>query len=264
MIERVQSLWIGNELSKLELLCLKSFLRHGHQFDLFLYKEISGIPDGVNVRDANEIIPESSIFTTKGSYAIYSDFFRWKLLYDHGGVWVDMDLICLRPFDFTDKYLYGKEIADRANTAVLGFPAKDEFCLAMKEACENPLAINEFDPPKLIKRKRKCSRLFRKKDPNEYIHWGHIGGPHGFTNALKHYGMFDLAKPFINFYPIHPENWDAFFLSGIYPEFNIEAELFPKTYAIHVWNEFFRRFNVDKNTTFKSDSLFEKLKKIYL
>jgi hypothetical protein len=60
------------------------------------------------VRDANEIIAETHVFKNarQNTFAAFSDFLRYKLLLDRGGWWVDVDTICLRPFDFEDDYVF--------------------------------------------------------------------------------------------------------------------------------------------------------------
>ncbi len=113
----IHGLWIGTQLSRLELLTLHSFVRFGHPFQLWLYDELeTPLPDGVTVRDASEILPRSRIFKTrqldpetgvgKDAYPPFSDLFRYKLLYEQGGTWVDMDVTCLQPFDFAGDYLF--------------------------------------------------------------------------------------------------------------------------------------------------------------
>lgn len=112
----VHSLWIGNKLTQLELLTLISFTAHGHLFYLWTYNEIeTPLPSGIVVRDANEILHSSKIFKYKycnqyghgkGSYAGFSDLFRYALLYKYGGWWVDMDVTCLKPLDFTEPYVF--------------------------------------------------------------------------------------------------------------------------------------------------------------
>lgn len=52
----IKMLWIGNQLSPIEQFCMKSFLYHGHQVDLYAYTDIKGVPSGVIMRDANEIV----------------------------------------------------------------------------------------------------------------------------------------------------------------------------------------------------------------
>ncbi len=111
----VNSLWIGKHLSDLELLTINSFLHHGHAFVLWTYGAIDNVPGSVQINDANDIIDEANVFKYpddsklkwgKGSYAGFSDIFRYKLLYEKGGWWVDMDLTCLKPFDFEEDYFF--------------------------------------------------------------------------------------------------------------------------------------------------------------
>jgi 4-hydroxybenzoate polyprenyltransferase len=114
--EVINSLWIGNKLSALELLTIHSFLQKGHKFKLWLYDSLENdLPPGVEIGDASAIIPASQVFSYsnantfghgKGSYAGFSDIFRYKLLYEYGGWWVDMDVSCLKPFNFDKPYFF--------------------------------------------------------------------------------------------------------------------------------------------------------------
>ena len=103
----VQSLWIGDSLSELEALCIRSFLFHGHPFHLYTYGNVDNIPEGTVIRDASEIIAEDQIYRVRDSLAIFSDQFRWELLSREGGCWVDMDMICLKPFEFENEIVFG-------------------------------------------------------------------------------------------------------------------------------------------------------------
>lgn len=113
----INGLWVGKRLSNLELLTLHSFVRHGHTFHLWIYEQLENtLPDGIICKDANEIIPQSEIFykqkgdKTKnfgvGSLALFSDLFRYKLLYEKGGWWVDMDVTCLASFSIKTPYFF--------------------------------------------------------------------------------------------------------------------------------------------------------------
>src|SRR4051794_6165389 len=111
MAETIQSLWIGERLSAMERLCISSFLQHGHPYDLYVYRDIAGIPLGTVVLDGNQILPASRIFTytEHQTYAGFANFFRYKLLLEKGGWFVDADTICLRPFHFRDDYVFSSE-----------------------------------------------------------------------------------------------------------------------------------------------------------
>lgn len=111
----IHTLWIGHTLSAMELLTMQSFLDHGYSVNVWSYSEDLKIPAGAIWKDANEIIPEKDIFSYrhtnkyghgKGSYAGFSDIFRYKLLYEKGGIWVDTDITCLKKLDISTPYFF--------------------------------------------------------------------------------------------------------------------------------------------------------------
>src|SRR4051812_38958117 len=93
----INGLWIGAALGPLQLLTIKSFIANGCEFHLWTYNSLTGVlPSGLKIRDANEIISRDSVFCYptdseidvpfgKGSYAGFSDVFRYKLLHELGG-----------------------------------------------------------------------------------------------------------------------------------------------------------------------------------
>jgi hypothetical protein len=133
----VQSLWIGNRLENLELLTLKSFVACGHEFHLYLYDTLeTPIPEGVILKDANLIIPKDKIFSYKnknehghgkGSFAGFSDIFRYKLLYEKGGWWVDMDVTCLKYLDMKAPYFFRKHGGFLVVNNMIKCPPKSDF-----------------------------------------------------------------------------------------------------------------------------------------
>jgi hypothetical protein len=103
----INFLWIGDSLTKNGQLTLKSFIDHGHTPVLWAYnKQCENIPEGVVIEDAGQILPPSKIFSYKnngdcrqGSYGGFSDIFRYYLLYEVGGWYCDMDVVCLKNFE---------------------------------------------------------------------------------------------------------------------------------------------------------------------
>ena len=83
----IHSLWVGEELSALELLTIHSFLEHGHEFNLWVYDDIkTPLPKGVIIRDGNGILKRQKIFLYqhgeasgfgKGSVVGFSEIFRF-------------------------------------------------------------------------------------------------------------------------------------------------------------------------------------------
>lgn len=112
MIQRatIQSLWLGDKLTTMEIMCLRSFIAHGHDFVLYTYGPVVGVPEGVTVVDGNSVLSSDEYKPSDFLCASnFSDFFRMKLMRDVGGWWVDMDALCLRPFDFEAPYVFGSE-----------------------------------------------------------------------------------------------------------------------------------------------------------
>jgi hypothetical protein len=133
----VHGLWIGTEFSCVELLCMHSFLAHGHEFHLWVYnKPQTQLPSAVVLEDAALIIPAEKVFNYsnkdqfghgKGSYAGFSDIFRYKLLYEKGGWWTDMDVVCLKKLDFFEPYIFRTHHELKAVGNLLKCPSGSEL-----------------------------------------------------------------------------------------------------------------------------------------
>jgi hypothetical protein len=248
MNEVIRSLWIGSKLSSLERLCARSWIYHGHSFELFVYEDVGPVPDNVALRDANEIVPRKDVFLWRDSYAVFADLFRWTLLYRHGGYWVDMDMLCLKPFDFEDDVVFGCEHSEAASIGVLRLPAGHPIAGEMLSLAKDPNRIigNERFKVKL----KKWLRHHLLFGSTLGLRWGEAAGPKAFTWILKKHDCFQLGKPFTYFYPIDPLNWRCLFdatLKG-------EDALYRTTYAVHLWNELLRRNGFCKQGPFHPDS----------
>ena len=243
----------------LEQLSIRSFQKNGHPYELYVYDEMAGIPEGTIVKDANDIIPEKYIFTTrKTSLAVFSDWFRWELLYRNGNYWADMDIICLQPLDYPDDIVFGNTHPGSPSPAVMKFPKNHPLSEFMVANCKNP---NRFLPYDSNKTKRKKFKRILLGNRRNNIGWGETGGPRGFKQALIHFGLIDKGLPFTAFYPIAPRNWACIFDDTL----KDDRQLFADTRALHLWNENIRRTSgFNKNACFPKNSLIEQLKNEYL
>jgi mannosyltransferase OCH1-like enzyme len=123
-------------LSVIEVLCIESFLAHGHEFHLYAYETIANVPEGVKIFDANEILEHSDSYEIKKGFgakskAPFADIFRLHLLYKKGGWWVDMDVICLKNFNELPSEVIASSLeipeGDCGNINVLCFPPGHPF-----------------------------------------------------------------------------------------------------------------------------------------
>ena len=266
MMPIIQSLWIGNSLSDLEKLCIQSFLDHGHEFHLYTYTDILGIPSGALVKDGNDVLPESAIYRHhRGSFALFADWFRWKLLHQRGNWWVDMDVVCLKHFDIADDIVFGVG-GNYCAQHTMKFPAGNPFCAHMVNRCANPNKIFREDSIRVAFRKVKRTL---KRQGKEYTRWGESGGPAGFTAAAKRFNLMPFGKPTETFSPEYayivdasgnedPSRWHEILLKSANE--NVE-NLFPNSYSLHIANQWLHLAGCDKNAAYPPESLIEQLKR---
>lgn len=90
--------WAKGSISALEHSCMKSFVEKNYKLFVWSYDADLDIPPGAKLRDANIVVDESKLFLNRqGSYAGFSDFFRYKVLNRFGGLYADTDVIAIRP-----------------------------------------------------------------------------------------------------------------------------------------------------------------------
>jgi hypothetical protein len=243
MGEPIQMLWIGPRLSTLERLSMASFLANGHPVHLFAYETIEGVPAGVEIHDAREVMPADSVFTYadgfgKGSPAAFANLFRYKLLLDRGGYWSDTDTVCLKPFDFTGEYVIG---AERLPTH------------AVKDGKTARLAIGVLKVPPNSAVMQECYAIAKEANRRD-VRWGETG-PDLVTRAFARHGLVSRALAPDVFYPL--EWWNAREL--VMKPLDVP----PQSYAIHLWNQLWSHKRLDKDGTYPADCAYETLKRRY-
>jgi mannosyltransferase OCH1-like enzyme len=231
----IQGLWIGPELSVMEQLSIASFLKHGHEYHLFAYDEVRNVPAGALIKDGNEILPASAIFQyrERPSYSGFSNFFRYKILLERGGWWADSDMVCLRPFDFADEYVFSSELnleseREVTNVGVIKAPRGSEAIAYAWQVCQT-------------------------KQPDKLV-WGEIG-PALMATTVDKFHLDRFQKPHYVFCPI--TDWRQLlepYVVGVHES----------AYAIHLWNSTWDFMKQDKNARYHPDCIYEQLKKIYL
>lgn len=240
--EIVQGLWIGPKLSSMEKLCIHSFLKHGHPFHLYAYDQIEGVPSQAKLCDANEIVPASRIFfySQHNSCSGFANMFRYKLLLERGGWWVDMDTVCLQTLNFSNPYVFSSESTAAGTVRESGY-------------CANTGIIRTPSNTELM---RYCWDHCDRAD-HRALQWGETG-PKLFARALEVYSLGHFVQQPSVFCPIPFNEWSRALEPG--PEWKFSAE----TKAVHLWNEMWRRNNRSKDASYDPSCLYERLKSRYL
>jgi mannosyltransferase OCH1-like enzyme len=235
--EIVQGLWIGPELSDMERLSIASFLAHGHEYHLYVYDDVKGVPAGAVVRNAETILPATMVFQYRDfeSYAGFSNFFRYKLLLERGGWWADADMVCLEPFDFEGEHVFSSEVsrcgAGVVNAGIIKAPAGSDAMAYAWKSCA-------------------------AKDPGQLV-WGETG-PRLVAEAVRRFSLERHVQPSRVFCPVPLFEFERIVEPGASWAFD------ETTRAVHLWHEAWRRVGLDKDRRYHPDCLYEKLKRRYL
>ena len=88
-----------------------SMRRAGHRVRVWSYspQKLEFLsPHGVELRSADEVIPHALYEHIRAGSEIryFSDIFRYAALHEHGGLWMDTDVVLLRPFPFRGDYFF--------------------------------------------------------------------------------------------------------------------------------------------------------------
>ena len=237
-MNEVNSLWIGKELSTINILSINSFLYNSFKYNLYVYEDIKNIPSDVNVLDGNEIVNESEIFVykrgfNKGSPSAFSNLFRYELLFQKGGLWVDTDIVYLKNFNLDERFVFASEIDYEGNLKVATglMYSKDKKEQLFKEL------IDEVN--------------LRDKDD---LNHGDIG-PILFDWKVKEFDLMEyVKKPEIFSYP----NW-----SDIYKIVD-GTSIHEESVCIHLWASRWQNDGMDPYKEYDKNCIYEILKEKYL
>jgi hypothetical protein len=217
--QEFRAFWSGPPLSAYEELSLTSLVRRGQRVLLYSYDRALRVPDGVELVDADEILPggrarEFVYPSGERSPALHSDLFRYEALRRFGGWYVD--IVLLRDVPPAADIYIARQDDGLVNGAVMRFPSNAPMIAAAIEAA--PALLN--DPV-----------------------WGAIG-PALLTRLVKQHGMTGVVRPWSAAYPVRPTETCQLFL----PE---HREALERRTAdadfVHLWNEIWRRVRIPKN-----------------
>lgn len=235
-LPEIGSLWVGAQLTWLEQLCFKSFVDAGHAVTLFTYEDVAGVPDGVRIAPARDILPAENILrhAKTGSPAYHADIFRLHLMEKTDLIWADADAYCVRPWEVaSDAPLYGW-IAGRVaqvNNGVLRLPKGSETLRRMSEFAADPCPI----PPWLPAARQ--DELSKAKTAGRGVHvselpWG-VLGPDLLTHMLRETGEIAHAKAPQVLYPVPLS--DTHHMPKEKRREEVAACIGAETLSVHLW-----------------------------
>lgn len=217
--------WAKGSISRLEYLCMKSFVDCGYRLFVWSYDNSLEIPVKAILRDANKVVDESKLFLNmRGSYAGFSDYFRYKVLNRFGGLYADTDVIAVRPA----RELPRKQFLVTEHTRKKVF---NRYINGNVIYNPNPCKGNVID----------LALAYTRRFPKADVEWAEIGP--------------DLLSAIVQIYPRHgfviqPPVFANPLAWWECPEKLLQddsGDISENTFFLHCYNEMWREAGVDKN-----------------
>jgi len=213
LLPDVVTFWHG-PLDALRRTCLRSQVAAGHKVTVYSFDAIPGLPDGVANSEAEAILPHA--FSEKlrppepdGSWRDwttlqFSDFFRMRLMAQGAGLWLDADVLLLKPIEIDPaKPLFAWERPRQIGNSVLYLPPDDPIVRAFQELMEQ----EELTPDWLSLRHRITFALRRLRGGSNRLSDIRVAiyGPAALTALAHRSGSARDALPKRSFYAVHAE-----------------------------------------------------------
>ncbi len=139
----IVTFWQG-PLDRLRTLCLRSQVAAGHKVTVYSFDPLPGLPDGVGNAEAESVLPHAFAERLRppqpdGSWRDwttlqFSDFFRMRLMAQKAGLWLDADVLLLKPVEIDPaKPYFAWERPRQLGNSVLYLPADDPIVKAFHD-----------------------------------------------------------------------------------------------------------------------------------
>lgn len=213
MLPDIVTFWHG-ELDALRALCLRSQAAAGHRVTVYSFAPLAGLPDGVGNADAETVLPRAfaeRLRPTGPSGAWrdwttlqFSDFFRMRLMAQRAGLWLDADVLLLKPIALDPGRAYfAWESPRQLGNSVLYLPPDDPIVAAFEALMRQP----ELTPDWLALRHRLTFRLHKIRGNASRLSDIRVSifGPAALTALARRFGCLQDALPKKSFYAVHAE-----------------------------------------------------------
>jgi hypothetical protein len=209
----VVTFWHG-PLDGLRQTCLRSQVAAGHKVTVYSFDSVPGLPDGVGNAEAEAILPHAFSERLRppqpdGSWRDwtilqFSDFFRMRLMAENAGLWLDADVLLLKPVELDSaKPYFAWERPRQLGNSVLYLPPRDPIVTAF----ENLMEQDELTPDWLALRHRLTFALRRLRGGSTRLSDIRVAiyGPAALTALARRARELQHALPKQSFYAVHAE-----------------------------------------------------------
>lgn len=230
----VSGFWESEHLSPIAELCMRSYMDHGHRFQLYSYQKIKNLPEGVESCDANDLLPEQSHPAAQDQHgSLMVERLRARYLASRGGFWAELDTVCLRKIPHQSTPWFVSLEHGVPSTGLLGFDAGHPLFLHLDQLCADPATVMPWDGAQEQRRKQLWKELVPDLElRRNQFDWGSagvLGIPLGGS-------YFRICKKEDSVaYPVSSNRWMENFDGTL----SLDATEFAEAYLVKLWADNF-------------------------
>jgi hypothetical protein len=209
----IVTFWHG-PLDRLRLTCLRSQVAAGHKVTVYSFDPLGPLPDGVGNAEAEAVLPHAFSERLRppqpdGAWRDwttlqFSDFFRMRLMARNAGLWLDADVLLLKPVEIDRaKPFFAWERPRQLGNSVLYLPPRDPIVAAFEQLMRQ----DELTPDWLAPRHRLTFALRKLRGGSNRLSDIRVAiyGPAALTALARRTGELRHALPKQSFYAVHAE-----------------------------------------------------------
>ena len=206
---RIATFWHEGPLRFVDQVCMASWLRNGHDVDLYCNAIPPNLPKGVRPCDASKILDPILMERLHPKYHLeklpfqavvsFSDMMRMALFKNNAGFWLDTDTYLFSPVRHDPKKPFFAKDGRRIGISALYFPSDsnlltDYFTVFDSDILMPPWTSWEYK----TLRPFLYNLLGRSWAPSDFLIT--LYGNHGMTRLVKKHGIFKQCTPQKSFY----------------------------------------------------------------
>ena len=146
--KKIHYVWLGdNKLSPLNISCMKTWSEYNPDFEVVRWDESNSPMESGYVKQAIK----------QKKYAFASDYIRFFVLFNYGGIYLDTDMEVIKPLDdfLENDFFAGYESENWINCSIFGADKGSDVCKEVLNVLDalGEKNIKEFEPiPKILTR----------------------------------------------------------------------------------------------------------------
>lgn len=239
VLPRIVTFWHAGPLRFVDQVCMASWLRNGHEVDLYCNHTPPNLPDGIRILDAKQILDPSLMEKLRPKYHLekvpfqavvsFSDMMRMAFFKKNAGFWLDTDTYLFSPVRHDPAKPFFAKDGRRIGISALYFPPDSDVLTDYFKVLDNKILMPPWTSWEFKTLRPLLYTLAgRPWAPSDFLIT--LYGNHGITRLVKKHRLYKQSAPQETFY-----YWTGKHCSRIYdPDHYLDFKTDERVTGFHI------------------------------